>query len=110
MKPEVSMTQIIEWLNQHNINAVNAISTVVILLLASIVIPILSRLLNQWLTYLQSPQSLAGLIHLRRHCQAKAFPLRLTAILSAGAHRLSQTPSERPNATSATIPYSCTPF
>ena len=55
MKPEVSMTQIIEWLNQHNINAVNAISTVVILLLASIVIPILSRLLNQWLTYLQSP-------------------------------------------------------
>jgi len=49
------MTQIIEWLNQHNINAVNAISTVVILLLASIVIPILSRLLNQWLTYLQSP-------------------------------------------------------
>ena len=55
MKPEVSMTQIIEWLNQHNINAVNAIGTVVILLLASIVIPILSRLLNQWLTYLQSP-------------------------------------------------------
>ena len=49
------MTQIIEWLNQHDINAVNAISTVVILLLASIVIPILSRLLNQWLTYLQSP-------------------------------------------------------
>ena len=33
----------------------NAIGTVVILLLASIVIPILSRLLNQWLTYLQSP-------------------------------------------------------
>jgi len=49
------MTQIIEWLNQHNINAVNAIGTVVILLLASIVIPVLSRLLNQWLTYLQSP-------------------------------------------------------
>ena len=49
------MNQVIEWLNQHNINAVNAISTVVILLLASIVIPILSRLLNQWLTYLQSP-------------------------------------------------------
>jgi small-conductance mechanosensitive channel len=55
MKSEVGMTQIIEWLNQHNINAVNAIGTVVILLLASIVIPILSRLLNQWLTYLQSP-------------------------------------------------------
>jgi small-conductance mechanosensitive channel len=55
MRPEVSMTQIIEWLNQHNINAVNAIGTVVILILASIVIPILSRFLSQWLTYLQSP-------------------------------------------------------
>jgi len=49
------MTHIIEWLNQNNINAVNAIGTVVILVFASIVIPILSRLLNQWLTYLQSP-------------------------------------------------------
>src|SRR5262252_2504375 len=55
MRPEVSMTQVIEWLNQHNINAVNAIGTLIILLLALIVIPILSRLLNQWLTYLQSP-------------------------------------------------------
>ena len=49
------MNQVIEWLNQHNINAVNAIGTLIILLLALIVIPILSRLLNQWLTYLQSP-------------------------------------------------------
>jgi small-conductance mechanosensitive channel len=49
------MTQIIEWLNQHNINAVDAIGTVVVLLLALIVIPMLSRLLNQWLTRLQSP-------------------------------------------------------
>jgi hypothetical protein len=55
VRPEVSMNQVIEWLNQHNINAVNAIGTLVILLLALIVIPILSRLLNQWLTYLQSP-------------------------------------------------------
>src|SRR5215469_1379477 len=55
MRPEVSMNQVIEWLNQHNINAVNAIGTLIILLLALIVIPILSRLLNQWLTYLQSP-------------------------------------------------------
>jgi small-conductance mechanosensitive channel len=49
------MTQIIEWLNQHNINAVDAIGTVVVLLLALIVIPMLSRFLNQWLTHLQSP-------------------------------------------------------
>ena len=49
------MTQVIEWLNQHNINAVNAIATIVVLLLASVVIPILSRSLNQWLTHLQSP-------------------------------------------------------
>ena len=49
-------------------------------------------------------------IHLRRHCQAKAFRLRLTVIWNASAHRLSQTPSERPCATSATIPYSCTLF
>ena len=55
VRPEVSMNQVIEWLNQHNINAVNAIGTLIILLLALIVIPILSRLLNQWLTYLQSP-------------------------------------------------------
>src|SRR6516164_2598743 len=53
--------------------------------------------------------SLAGPIHLRRRCQAKAFQLRLPAILSASAHRLSQTPSERPCATSATIPYPCPP-
>ena len=49
------MNQVIEWLNQHNVNAVSAIGTLIILLLALIVIPILSRLLNQWLTYLQSP-------------------------------------------------------
>ena len=44
------MTQIIEWLNQHNINVVNAISTLAILLLASITIPTLNRFLKQWLT------------------------------------------------------------
>src|SRR5262252_9569223 len=54
--------------------------------------------------------SQAALIHLRRRCQAKAFRLRLTVIWNASAHRLSQTPSERPCATSATIPYPCTPF
>jgi small-conductance mechanosensitive channel len=53
MKTEVSMTQIIEWLNQHNINAVNAIGTIAILFLASIIIPILGRFLRQRLIYLQ---------------------------------------------------------
>ena len=48
------MTQIIEWLNQHNINVVNAISTLAILLLASITIPTLNRFLKQWLINLQS--------------------------------------------------------
>jgi small-conductance mechanosensitive channel len=48
------MTQIIEWLNQHNINAVKTIGTVAILLLASIVIPRLSHSLKQWLIYLES--------------------------------------------------------
>jgi hypothetical protein len=48
------MTQIIEWLNQHNINAVKTIGTVAILLLASIVIPRLSRSFKQWLIHLES--------------------------------------------------------
>ena len=48
------MTQIIEWLNQHNINAVKAIGTVAILILASIVIPRLGTSLKQWLIHLQS--------------------------------------------------------
>jgi small-conductance mechanosensitive channel len=48
------MTQIIEWLNQHNINVVNVIGTVAILLLASITIPILNRFLKGRLIYLQS--------------------------------------------------------
>jgi len=47
------MTQLIEWLNQHNINAVNAIGTIAILILASIIIPITSRFLRQRFIYLQ---------------------------------------------------------
>jgi small-conductance mechanosensitive channel len=47
------MTQIIDWLNQHNINVVNAIVTVAILFFASIIILILSRFFNRWLTDLQ---------------------------------------------------------
>jgi small-conductance mechanosensitive channel len=47
------MTQISELLNLHNINVLNAIGTVTILLLASIIIFILSRVLNRWLAGLQ---------------------------------------------------------
>jgi small-conductance mechanosensitive channel len=47
------MTQIIEWLNQHHINPVNAIGTVAILFLASITILLFSRFLNRWLIYFQ---------------------------------------------------------
>jgi small-conductance mechanosensitive channel len=53
MKIEASMTQIVEWLSQHNINAVNAIGTIAILFLASIIIPILGRFLRRRLIYLQ---------------------------------------------------------
>ena len=54
------MTQIIEWLNQHNINAVKAIATVAILILASIVIPRLGTSLKQWLIHLQSRLNLTN--------------------------------------------------
>ena len=47
------MTQIIEWLSQHNISVVNAVGTVAILFFASIIILTLSRFLNRWLTDLQ---------------------------------------------------------
>ena len=54
MRTKANMTQIIEWLNQHNVNAVKAIGTVAILILASIAIPTLSRSLKQRLIHLQS--------------------------------------------------------
>jgi small-conductance mechanosensitive channel len=44
---------ILEWLNQHNINVVLVIGTTAILIVASFIILVLSRLLRQWLTYLQ---------------------------------------------------------
>jgi small-conductance mechanosensitive channel len=47
------MTQIIEWLNQHNISVINTIGTVAILFLASIIILISSRFLNRWLINIQ---------------------------------------------------------
>ena len=48
------MTQIVAWLDQHHINAVTVVDTVAILVLASIVILVFSRLLWRWLTYLQA--------------------------------------------------------
>jgi small-conductance mechanosensitive channel len=47
------MTQIIDWLNQHNISVINTIGTVAILFLASIIILISSRFLNRWLINIQ---------------------------------------------------------
>jgi HAMP domain-containing protein len=47
------MTQIAAWLDQHQINAVAVVNTVVILVLASIFILVFSRFLWRWLTYLQ---------------------------------------------------------
>ena len=44
---------ILEWLNQHNINVVLVIGTIAILIVASFIILVVSRLLQQWLTYLQ---------------------------------------------------------
>jgi small-conductance mechanosensitive channel len=52
------MTQIIEWLNQHNISVINTIGTVAILFLASIIILISSRFLNRWLINIQGRPNL----------------------------------------------------
>lgn len=47
------MTQVAEWLDRHNINVVAVVGTVAILIAAAIVIVVLSRLLQRWLSYLQ---------------------------------------------------------
>ena len=57
---EANMIQIIKWLNEHNINAVKTIGSVALLLLASIVIPRLSRSLKQWLIHLESRLNVTG--------------------------------------------------
>jgi hypothetical protein len=44
---------ILEWLNQHNINAVLVSGTIAILVVASFIILMLTRLFRQWLAYLQ---------------------------------------------------------
>jgi small-conductance mechanosensitive channel len=48
------MTQIVAWLDQHHINVLTVADTIAILVLASIIILVLSRLLWRWLTYLQA--------------------------------------------------------
>ncbi|WGS18705.1 MULTISPECIES: mechanosensitive ion channel family protein [unclassified Bradyrhizobium] len=47
------MTQVAEWLDHHNINIVTVAGTVVILIAAAIIVLVLSRLLQRWLSYLQ---------------------------------------------------------
>jgi len=47
------MTQIIDWLNQHNISVATVAGTVAILIVAALVIFAVNRLLQRWLTYLQ---------------------------------------------------------
>jgi len=56
----VSVTQTTEWLGQHQIYVVNIIATVAIVVGAAIVILVLTRLLQRWLTYVQ------GHLHLTR--------------------------------------------
>ena len=48
-----SMTQIIEWLNQHYIIVGAVIGTVVILIVASVAMLVVNRLLRHCLVYLQ---------------------------------------------------------
>jgi small-conductance mechanosensitive channel len=48
-----SMTQIIEWLNQHYISVGTVIETVVVLIVASVAMLVVNRLLRRWLAYLQ---------------------------------------------------------
>jgi hypothetical protein len=48
-----SMTQIIEWLNQHYISVGTVIETVVVLIVASVAMFVVNRLLRRWLAYLQ---------------------------------------------------------
>jgi hypothetical protein len=76
------MTQIIEWLNQHNINVAAAIGTVAILVVASTIILVLGRLVRQWLTYLQ------GRLHLTYETRVPPlYPFPACAGGGAGAVR-----------------------
>jgi small-conductance mechanosensitive channel len=48
------MTHVAEWLDHHNVNVVTVVGTVAILSVAAIIILVLCRLLQRWLSYLQS--------------------------------------------------------
>jgi small-conductance mechanosensitive channel len=56
---EIGVTQVAEWLNQHNVNLVTVAGTVAILIAASLAIFLINRLLRQWLTFLQGRLNLA---------------------------------------------------
>ncbi len=64
MGNEIGVTQISEWFNQQNIGVATVAGTVAILVVASLVIFTTSRLLQQWLTYLQGRLHLTAEINL----------------------------------------------
>jgi small-conductance mechanosensitive channel len=47
------MVQVAEWLDRNSINVVTVVGTVAILIVAAILILVLSRVLQRWLSYLQ---------------------------------------------------------
>src|SRR6516162_929827 len=47
------MTQVAEWLDHHHVDLVTIVGTAAILIVAAIIILVLSRLLQRWLSYLQ---------------------------------------------------------
>ena len=47
------MTQVAEWLDHHHVEVVTIVGTAAILIVAAIIILVLSRLLQRWLSYLQ---------------------------------------------------------
>lgn len=47
------MTQVAEWLDRHNFNIVTVLGTVAILLVSAIIILVLNRLLERWLSDVQ---------------------------------------------------------
>ena len=48
------MTAIAAWLDQHQVSPFSVVMTVALIITAAIVILLLSRLIQKWLTYLQS--------------------------------------------------------
>ena len=64
------MTQIVAWLDQHRINAVTVVDTVAILVLASIIILVFSRLLWRLLEQQESRLPPQGGDARREPCRA----------------------------------------